>query len=346
MRAQSAFKSPGGDSLPMGLETARDLRKDGIAKALLSDPGCLAHIVRDAVAEARGMSVDEIVGRLSLSGNAVRTLSEGLITGFGSVVYDLVFEFEMPDGVKAVIDVEIQGSCPPWIGRRQMMYLSGLAWYANRSPARDYSAVRPVYCIWIFLNPKAEDRNRMYAMKLGRKGSEVPMTLVEMHIGDPEGVACGALRLLDILFMKDGDARSNLERAATEFNIDWGDGIRGNVMSTLEEFIAEYRIGLIESAKEDGFIEGKKEGKREGILQERSYMRSVMIANYVETVRKAISAGMSENDAMALVPEDIADEVAEALRGECPDGGFRRICRYTWALRICGNRQSPSLNEL
>ena len=103
-------------------------------------------------------------------------------------------------------------------------------------------------------------------------------------------------------------------------------------MSTLEEFIAEYRIGLIESAREDGFIEGKREGIEEGmekgiekgmekgmekgILQGRSYMRSVMIANYAETVRKAVSAGMSGEDAMALVPADIADEVAEALRRE------------------------------
>ena len=269
-------------------------------------------------------------------------LYEGLITGRGSIVYDLVFEFELPDGKRAVIDIEIQGRCPSWIARRQMMYLSGLAWYANRDPAKDYSAVRPVCCIWIFLNPRAADRNRIYRMKLRREGSEIPMTLVEMNIGDPGSAPCDGLRLLGILFQKSGDPKSNLDLAASEFNIDWGDDRRGIIVSTLEEFIEEYRIGLLESAKEDGYLEGREEGLAEGMEKGRaegreegraeglaegmekgrekckSEMRTEMALNYAGTVRKAISSGFTLEGAMKLVPEDIAAEVAEILSQMSP----------------------------
>ncbi len=302
------------------METAEDLRKDSIAKALLSNPKCLAYIVRDALKEAKGMGLDEIAGRLGAAGGncSVWMLHEGLIAGHGSIAYDLVFEFDLPDGERAVVDIEIRGRCPSWIARRQMMYLSGLAWYASRDPAKDYSAVRPVCCIWIFLNPRAADRNRIYRMKLRREGSEIPMALVEMNIGDPGSAPCDALRLLGILFQKSGDPESNLDLAAAESNIDWGDDTRGIIVSTLEEFIAEYRIGLLESAREDGFIEGREEGLAEGMEKGRengkNEMRAEMVLNYAGTVRKAVSSGLTLEGAMALVPEDMTAEVAEAFR--------------------------------
>jgi hypothetical protein len=293
-----------------------DLRKDGLAKTLLSNPKCLAYIIRDAVEEARGMDLDEIIGRLSLTsgGREVCMLSGELITGYGSIAYDLVFEFLLPSGEKAVVDVEIQGNSPPWTPKRQMMYLSGLAWYANHSPAKDYGSVRPVYCIWIFLNPKAALKNEIHRMKMRRRNYELPMTLVNFHIGEPEEAGCDAMRLLDLLFQKNEDPRRILERVATEFNIDWTDKAEREIMSTLEEFITEYREGLVECAREEGIMQGREEGEIEGVRKGMSSMRAVMVLNYADTVRKAVSAGMSLEDAMSLVPADISDEVSDALK--------------------------------
>ncbi|MBO4568372.1 MAG: hypothetical protein J5674_00055 [Candidatus Methanomethylophilaceae archaeon] len=289
-------------------EGARDPRRDGMAKTLLSDARCLAYIVRDAVRESEGMSLEEVMSRLGASGGGrVRMLSGEVITGYGSVTCNLVFPFEMPGGQEAVIDVEIQCDVPVWTAKRQMMYLSGLAWYWNHNPAKDYSSVRPVYSIWVFLNPKAADRNRAYVLDMQRGGSKVPMTLVELHIGDPEGATCKSLRMLDLLFKKGDDPRSNLERVATEFNIDWTDEKgRRDAMDMLEAIAAEYRRGLLDSAREDGFIEGEEKGT--------GYMRAVMIRNYACTVRKALSCGMDMDGAMSLVPDDIAEEVLERLR--------------------------------
>ncbi|MBO4568817.1 MAG: hypothetical protein J5674_02385 [Candidatus Methanomethylophilaceae archaeon] len=280
-------------------EGPQDLRRDGVAKALLSDPRCLARIVKDAVDEAEGMSVDEVSGRLGATqgGRALRMLPEELFTDYGSVAYDLVFEFEAPEGKKMAINVEIQAGNQSWIREHQMMCLGGLAWYANRKPAKDYSTVRPVYCFWVFLNPKADDRNRLYKMSLRRNESKVPMRLAEFHIGDPETAGSDRMRLLDLLFRKDGGPKKNLESVATAFDIDWTNEEKGKIMISMDEFVAEYKQGLIDGAKEDGMIQGHR----------------IMVLNYAETVRRIVSAGMSREIAMSFVPEDIAGEVSKEL---------------------------------
>lgn len=49
----------------------------------------------------------------------------------------------------------------------------------------------------------------------------MPLSLAELHLGDPEGATCDAMRMLDILFRKGEDPRRSLERVATEFIVSY-----------------------------------------------------------------------------------------------------------------------------
>ncbi|MBO4569404.1 MAG: hypothetical protein J5674_05590, partial [Candidatus Methanomethylophilaceae archaeon] len=144
--------------------------------------------------------------------------------------------------------------------------------------------------------------NRLRTVRPCFDDFQMPLSLAELHLGDPEGATCDAMRMLDTLFRKGEDPRRSLERVATEFNIQWTDEMRsGYAMDMMEAIVAEYRRGLIES--------GREEGREEAM----SEMRAVMVSNYARTVSKAVSEGMDEGKAMALVPDDIVDEVRKAL---------------------------------
>ncbi len=268
----------------------------------------------------------------------------------GRILLDSAFECGTPGGGREHLYVEVQKS--PYteydLGKRQEFYAHVLmALQQGRTfKGDDYSGLVRADFLWIIVCPRARDRGKKTVywdaarcMQDGREdvvSSGMRARITVVNLCHPDKAKDGLTRLLSVLFFPELTLEERERRLREDYNIVIDEfmreclrrvGIMGYREELIEGMVATARAEGLEEGMERGMEKGLEKGIEKGIEKGmekgRSEERARTVSRYVQTVAGMLSKGLTSEEAMSLVPEDIAEDVrkamaASAVRGESP----------------------------
>ena len=160
-KASAATEENGMDEPKQKLKSVAKGVYDAAAKQLLSDRNILADIVHGSIPEAAEMTMEEVRSRISSLEAQGKlkpvALEKTELNVDGSSVHcDVLFEFEIKDGIWVRINVEAQNRADPGysIAARGMMYSAKLLseqMTLGICTGSNYDGLRKVYSIWLIV---------------------------------------------------------------------------------------------------------------------------------------------------------------------------------------------------
>jgi len=252
---------------------------DEACKKLLASREILAWILKEVTEEFRDYDVKEIAekyiegqpevaSRLVNPGETNAGIlglnNENTIYKEGKITYDVHFQAIYPEGnyyVKIFVNVEAQKDFYPGyaISKRGLFYCCRMisAQYQTEFTEPDYDNIKKVYSIWICMNPSKAAGNTIvkYAIQkedvVGKLSVPVRdydiMTMVMICLGGEKSKDYkGILKLLDVLFSKEKNAKEKKYVLEHEFGIEMTKQMEKEV-----HVVCNLSEGLVEEVTEE-----------------------------------------------------------------------------------------------
>lgn len=289
---------------------------DAEAKRLLSLKDVIANILKYAVREFKGCTLQQIISCIdgepevaetyvddeytpSIDGAGVESVS----VDEGKRSFDLKLKVKLPtnnEEAQLIINLESQNDYYPGytLEKRGIYYLSRLisSQYNVEFTKSEFDKLKKVYSIWI-CNHAPQDRVNTiteYRFKPENLVGEVPdiperydlMSLIMINLGSEDKNYDGLIRMLDLLLNKYTKAEKSREAEETlknEYNVKLRYNSKGD----------DDMCNLSQGIYNDGFADGINIGKAEGKIEAK-----------LEVVKKLLAKEFSLEDALAIADID------------------------------------------
>lgn len=313
--------------------TSQGILCDAACKQVLTSKSILARIMKSCLAEYKECDLDTIEntlieGKPELSRDPVFPKdATSVICGIdtadksqleGDVFYDICFHAKLPNSeeqIGLIINIEAQNDASPGypLIKRGLYYCARLisSQHGKTFTKSHYGDIKKVYSVWICMSaPKCKENTiTNYAIAENQVigcAHEPPenydmLSVIIVHLGDPDKVTDdGILRMLDVIFTTDKNAKDKLQILQDEFDI--------KITPKFESEVTNM-CNVSEGFEAKGMAKGMEKGMAQGMTKGK--------VESIEALMKSMEFSPTEAMDALLIPESEQQKYLDLIKPHC-----------------------------